>query len=302
MRLSPGLRALTPLIACLMGAAWLLAAPEAAADASKCRSQIARVAGSFAHKRMKLIARCEDSRRCDPVEQARKLALLETKSIKKLRLRCSNLTNGELGLGQTCPDPSGRCTQVLDSDQAIVECVLCLVRETVDPLIRRIRGRDADIAETCGGCSATPCNDAFFCETRPGRCEDSTMVGICLEIPSVCPEIFDPACGCNGTTYGNDCLRQQARVGRFHEGPCMTRCDGSSGNSCPAGTTCTGLPGHCDVSTDAGICVPIPDACSEGSLQLGYPICGCDAVTYEDPCAALLEGGGVRHEGACENL
>ena len=146
MRLSPGLRALTPLIACLMGAAWLLAAPEAAADASKCRSQIARVAGSFAHKRMKLIARCEDSRRCDPVEQARKLALLETKSIKKLRLRCSNLTNGELGLGQTCPDPSGRCTQVLDSDQAIVECVLCLVRETVDPLIRRIRGRDADIA------------------------------------------------------------------------------------------------------------------------------------------------------------
>jgi hypothetical protein len=281
----------------LVCAAVLLLAPDAGADAAGCRSRIAKVAGSFAKGRAKLIARCEDQARCDVGELSAKLAKLQAKSERKLAAACNNLPNGELGLGQTCPDPSGRCTQVLDSDQALIDCVLCMVRETVDPLIRRLRGDHADVAETCGGCSATPCEEAFFCETPRGHCDVSTIVGVCLEVPTACPEILDPVCGCNGVTYLNNCLRRQARVALFHEGPCVTFCDGDSGSACPEGTTCAALPGHCDDTSDEGICVPIPDDCTEHHL----PLCGCDGVTYANECALLEAGVRLDHFGPCEH-
>ncbi len=274
----------------------LLSAAPASADATDCRSRIARVAGSLAAKRAKLISRCEDSSRCDRAQLAAKLANLDEVSRRKLASRCANLSNTDLGLGATCPDPSGRCTQALDSDQAIMDCVLCMVRETMDPMLRRLRGEHSDLAETCGGCSATSCEDEFFCETRRGHCKDDTSVGVCLEVPSACPEILDPVCGCDGETYQNNCMRQQASVGLFHEGPCVTFCEGTSGATCPEGTTCAALPGHCDDTFDEGICVPIPTDC----MGDDHPLCGCDGVTYVNECALLEAGVRLAHFGRCE--
>jgi hypothetical protein len=283
----------------------LLAAPlcvlvlpaKAAEDVASCRRAIAKVAASFAKTRVNLISRCEDAN-CDPTELAAKLARLDERSQRRLAARCTSSTRTDVGLGSTCPDPSGRCTQTLDSDQALIDCVLCMVRETVDPMLRRLRGSLSDVAETCGGCSATPCEGEYFCETRPGHCDDDTSVGVCLEVPTACPDIFDPVCACNRQTYDNDCLRQQAHVALFHEGPCMTFCEGDSGSTCPDGTTCEGLPGHCDATTAEGICVPVPTDCGDDER----PLCGCDDVTYANECELLAAGARLDHLGPCEEI
>ncbi len=154
--------------------------------------------------------------------------------------------------------------------------------------------------EICGGIAGVACEPGKTCELPPGECEVSDLQGHCESVPDACPLYLEPVCGCNGVTYGNDCERQMAGVQLAHFEPCFEACDVELPGSCGEGQLCLPPPGGCN--SEGSICVPIPDACSEGSLQLGYPICGCDAVTYEDPCAALLEGGGVRHEGACETL
>jgi hypothetical protein len=46
-------------------------------------------------------------------------------------------------------------------------------------------------------------------------------------VPVVCPfakkgaAIVAPVCGCNNKTYGNDCLRQHAKVSKSHDGKCF---------------------------------------------------------------------------------
>ena len=39
--------------------------------------------------------------------------------------------------------------------------------------------------------------------------------------PQVCPDVVAPVCGCDGTTYGNDCLRRQGGACKLHNGPCI---------------------------------------------------------------------------------
>ena len=55
---------------------------------------------------------------------------------------------------------------------------------------------------------------------------ESDSGGICggtdplLPPPDVCITLYDPVCGCDGVTYSNDCVRQQAQVRRDHTGAC----------------------------------------------------------------------------------
>jgi hypothetical protein len=63
----------------------------------------------------------------------------------------------------------------------------------------------------CGDPSYAP---LVFC--KPSAC--GSPAGKCTEIPGACSGLYDPVCGCDGKTYSNSCLADQAKVGSYAAG------------------------------------------------------------------------------------
>ena len=73
----------------------------------------------------------------------------------------------------------------------------------------------------CGGLVGTPCpNEDQLCDLPPGMCNGADLQGICVDRSEICIEQYDPVCGCDGTTYANDCFRIMAVVQKDHDGEC----------------------------------------------------------------------------------
>jgi hypothetical protein len=69
--------------------------------------------------------------------------------------------------------------------------------------------------------SQMACPSGLFCDmNQPRRCLASAVGGICIEPPTACDHRYDPVCGCDGMTYGNDCMRRMAKVQLDHVGEC----------------------------------------------------------------------------------
>ena len=90
-------------------------------------------------------------------------------------------------------------------------------------------GGAADAGGTGGAggaaaCSAAPpvaCTGGLTCDLdTPNRCAAGSEPGHCIVLPTSCPSTGMPVCGCNGTTYNNDCARQMARAQLNHTGAC----------------------------------------------------------------------------------
>ena len=282
--------------AILLVVAFILPATSSAGTA-ECLRRIDKVAVAFAKKRARQVTHCATTPGCRSAALEAALDKISARTVRRLIRDCAGADPAALGLGSTCPDPTGQCTQTLDSSQAVADCVVCMIAETIDPLVRRLRGSNSDDAQTCGGCAATDCEPDLFCERRPGQCDDPTAVGICIEPPDACPDVYEPVCGCDGQTYSNNCERRQARVGLRHPGPCVIRCDGPTGVPCPPGSVCDGLPGRCDSTSEDGICVPVPDVCPDRE----HPVCGCDGVTYRNNCERIKAGIRLLHFGPCQH-
>lgn len=142
------------------------------------------------------------------------------------------------------------------------------------------------------------CGTESICKLAIGVCGSGAR-GSCVAYPKVCPATYAPVCGCDGKTYSNGCVADQANVGIASNGACtnVKSCGGFGGFTCASSDFCDyPLAEMCGAADGSGVCQPRPTVCGKNY----DPVCACDGRTYSNSCLANMAGFGVYYKGTCK--
>jgi hypothetical protein len=73
---------------------------------------------------------------------------------------------------------------------------------------------------TCGGIANLQCPAGQACLFPFGQCNAPDITGTCTVVEETCPKQGPPICGCDGTTYDNQCELLKAGVRPDRRGNC----------------------------------------------------------------------------------
>jgi hypothetical protein len=165
------------------------------------------------------------------VLQAKKVWLGEVSSAPKATFyRATSKTATELNTdetrsitGVTLPSKDARTSNALASQEGlIVAATLEANALTATAFFLRVVRREG---QSCGGFapSLSDCNGGQFCNwARADMCGAGDASGRCTYKPAACPRFYEPVCGCDGQTHGNECEANAAGTSVARAGACQT--------------------------------------------------------------------------------
>ncbi|MGI6681772.1 MAG: Kazal-type serine protease inhibitor domain-containing protein [Myxococcota bacterium] len=180
-----------------------------------------------------------------------------------------------------CSDTEGVCASKPSTCPTLVEPVCGCDGVTYNnACLAGAAGVNTD--ETGTACLGRECVDDGDCQ--PNFCFKRGCFGddfgVCTKVPATCPDTLVPVCGCNGTTYNNECLAQASSMS---VDPTFAAC--ASTRNCSSNHECTVFEYYKkdECTAETGVCTLVPKEECEANSKLA---CGCDGVFYPSACVA----------------